>query len=362
MAEGLTPAGTDHDRLGASVHDGNPLRPGETGRSDEPSPSGGTAARDTAESGVGGISREQYQRVVVIATILLAGIILTGAAVRLTGSGLGCEDWPTCSEDRLVPALGFHEWIEFGNRLLSGAVGVGVGAAVLFAYRRRPTRPDLIRWAWGLVAGVVAQILLGGATVLVDLHPLFVSGHYLLSIVLLWNALILLDRNRSEQGPSTPIVDGRTVLVSRIAVAWSVVVLMIGTLVTGTGPHSGDPEVDRLPLDLASIVRLHSVAAWICIGLVVTLAFRLRSQAHSSQAHPSLSNLVSLSLGALVAQGAVGYLQYFTGVPAALVELHVLGSVVVFLAILWTHLSLFTRQPAAGAAADADAVARSGAR
>ncbi len=289
-----------------------------------------------------GISPERYQRVVVIATLLLAGIILTGAAVRLTGSGLGCEDWPTCSEDRLVPELGFHAWIEFGNRLLSGAVGFGVGAAVLFAYRRTPRRPDLILWAWGLVAGVIAQILLGGATVLVDLHPLFVAAHFLLSIVLLWNALIVLDRNRSAEGPSRPLVDQRTVQVSRIAVAWAVVVMMIGTLVTGTGPHSGDPDVDRLPFELRSIVEVHSVAAWLCVALVLILVVRLQRQTTPNQ---DLSRLASLSLGALLLQGAVGYLQYFTGVPAGLVELHVFGSVVVFVVLLWTHLSIFSRDP-----------------
>ncbi len=286
-----------------------------------------------------GMSPERYQRVVLVAAALLAGIILTGAAVRLTGSGLGCEDWPTCSEDRLVPAAGFHEWVEFGNRLLSGAVGFGVGAAVLFAYRRRPRRDDLVTWAWGLVAGVIAQILLGGATVLVDLHPLFVAGHFLLSIVLLWNVIVLLDRNRSEQGRSRALVDQHTVIISRLAVGWSVVVMMLGTLVTGTGPHSGDPDVDRLALDLGSIVRLHSVAAWICVALVVVLMIKLRSNAD-----PQLSKLSSFSLGALMVQGAVGYLQYFTGVPALLVELHVLGSIVVFTSLLWTHLSLFTRE------------------
>ncbi len=105
-----------------------------------------------------GMSPDRYQRVVLVAAALLAGIILTGAAVRLTGSGLGCEDWPTCSEDKLVPPIGFHPWIEFGNRLLTGAVSLGVGAAVLFAYRRTPRRPDLVRWAWGLVAGVVVGV------------------------------------------------------------------------------------------------------------------------------------------------------------------------------------------------------------
>ncbi len=288
-----------------------------------------------------GVSPQRYRTVVLIAAGLLAGIILTGAAVRLTGSGLGCEDWPTCSENRLAPELGFHPWIEFGNRLLSGLVSVGVGAAVLSAYRRTPRRTDLIRWAWGLVAGVVAQILLGGVTVLVDLHPLFVAGHYLLSIVLMWNVVVLLDKARG--GVSRPVcrVEPGTAALSRVTVGWSVVVLAVGTLVTGTGPHSGDPEVARLALDLDAIVRTHSIAAWIAVALTVVLAVRLRREQQ-----PDLDRLVTTALVALVAQGGIGYLQFFTGVPALLVELHVAGSVIVFVTLLWTHLSLFDRGPA----------------
>jgi cytochrome c oxidase assembly protein subunit 15 len=293
------------------------------------------------------VTPSRYRTVVVVAGFLLAGIIMTGAAVRLTGSGLGCENWPTCSDNRIVPAAGFHPWIEFGNRLLSGAVAAGVGAAVLSAYRRAPRRPDLIRWAWGLVAGVFAQILLGGATVLVDLHPLFVSGHFLLSIVLLWNAMILLDKARRPDviGPTgvatspTPVprVDHGTVVLGRAAVGWSIVVLLIGTLVTGTGPHSGDPAVPRLGFDLGAIVRVHSAAAWICVALCVGLVIRLRRAGR-----PDLDRLATATLAALMIQGAIGYVQYFTGVPALLVELHVLGSIVVFCTLLWTHLSLFS--------------------
>ncbi len=292
-----------------------------------------------------GVSPQRYRTIVLIAAGLLAGIILTGAAVRLTGSGLGCEDWPTCSDNRIAPELGFHAWIEFGNRLLSGLVGLGVGAAVLSAYRRTPRRTDLIVWAWGLVGGVLAQILLGGVTVLVDLHPLFVAGHYLLSILLMWNVVVLLDKARGGTAPPVPKVDSSAIALSRVTVAWSIVVLAIGTLVTGTGPHSGDPEVARLALDLDSIVRAHSVAAWICVALAVILAVRLRRERQ-----PELDRLATTALVALVTQGAIGYLQYFTGVPALLVELHVAGSVIVFVTLLWAHLSLFDRGPADDAA------------
>ncbi len=300
---------------------------------------GTPAGRDSVDAPKGRVSPERYRTFVAIAAVSLAGIILTGAAVRLTGSGLGCEDWPTCSENRVVPELGLHAWIEFGNRLLSGVVGIAVGAAVLTAYRRSPVRRDLIRWAWGLVAGVVAQILLGGLTVIYDLHPLFVSGHYLLSIVLMWNVIVLYGKATTDDEPIAR-VDAPTLRLSRVTVAWSVVVLMVGTLVTGTGPHSGDPEVDRLAFDIGTIVRIHSATAWVCVALVVALGLTLRRNGA-----PDLVRLASVSLAALVGQGAIGYLQYALGVPALLVELHVAGSVVVFAAVLWTHLSLFRPAP-----------------
>lgn len=286
------------------------------------------------------VSPQRYRTVVTVAIGLLAGIVLTGAAVRLTGSGLGCEDWPTCSDDRFVPEWGFHGWIEFGNRLLSGAVGAGVGAAVLTAYLRTPRRPDLIRWAWGLVAGVIAQILLGGATVLVDLHPLFVSAHFLLSIVLLWNALVLLDLARGSAATPRPRVGAQVIMLSRVTVGFSVVVLAIGTLVTGTGPHSGDPDVDRLPLDLTTIARVHSGSAWVIVALCAVLVVRLRAEGR-----PDIDRLTTIALTTLVAQGGLGYVQYATGVPAMLVEVHVAGSIAVFCTLLWTHLSLFDRGP-----------------
>lgn len=122
------------------------------------------------------ITKDRYQRIVAVAAALLTLIVVTGAAVRLTDSGLGCTNWPKCSEDRLVPELAYHDWVEFGNRLLTGVVSVAVIAAVLGAVRRVPKRPDLVGLAWGLVAGVAAQAVWGGVLVLADLHPALVAG------------------------------------------------------------------------------------------------------------------------------------------------------------------------------------------
>ncbi len=290
----------------------------------------------TSETSAGGVSPASYRKVVVAAGVLLTLIVFTGALVRLTESGLGCEDWPTCSEEKIAPEWGFHPWIEFGNRLLSGVVGVGVGVAVLTAYRRRPRRSDLVRWAWYLVAGVAGQIVLGGVTVRLDLHPLLVSAHFLLSMVLLWNAMVLLAKARGDAGPPTPTVPNGIVRHSRAIVGASVVLLVAGTVVTGTGPNSGDFRADRLNLSLTDVSRVHSLAAWVTLGLLVWLAVRMQRAGIAPLA-------LRAPIAVAVVQGGLGYLQYSLGVPPVLVMLHVIGAVVFFLLILHMHLGWFER-------------------
>lgn len=283
------------------------------------------------------IEPERYRTIVLVAGLSLAGIVLTGAAVRLTEAGLGCENWPACSDERIVPELALHPWIEFGNRLISGFVALAVALAALSAYRRRPRRDDLIRWAWGLVAGVAAQILLGGVTVRVDLHPAFVGAHFLLSMILLWNAVVLWVRASSGGPEVRPLVEHSVIVHSRAAIALAGAVLVTGTLVTGTGPHSGDSRADRLQFDLESIAQVHSVVVWCFLAVVLLLLVRLR--ATPTPADAPLRLLVAV----IVAQGGVGYLQYATGVPPLLVELHVLGAIAVWCVAVLGHLRLFGR-------------------
>jgi cytochrome c oxidase assembly protein subunit 15 len=277
-------------------------------------------------------------------------IVLTGAAVRLTEAGLGCENWPSCTEDRLVPELALHPWIEFGNRLLSFLVVATVAVAVVFAHRRRPRRPDLIRWSWGLVVGVVAQIVLGGMTVLVDLHPLLVSGHYLLSVVLLWNAVVLWVRASAGGPEATPAVGPSLIGHGRLLIVAAVVVLVLGTLVTGTGPNGGDSRAERLTLDLTAIARVHAVAVWCFLAVAVILAVRLERlivPAGSDPAGPGAPGAAPARwlIAAIVAQGTIGYVQFAVGVPPALVEAHILGSVVVWVTTVYLHLGLYRRPP-----------------
>ncbi len=292
----------------------------------------------SSERATRSVSPEFFLKTVWVAAVLLAGIIFTGAAVRLTSSGLGCEDWPRCSADRIVPEWGFHPWIEFGNRLISFAVSASVGLVVWFAYRRTPRRADLIWWSWGLVAGVVVQIVLGGITVLVDLHPLFVGVHFLLSVVLMANVLVLAARASAVSSETKPSYPPRHLWHSRVVVLLASVVLVLGTLVTGSGPHGGDTRADRLDLSLESITRTHSLAAWLLVAATVSFALATRAKLP-----PSLPRLVAL----LVLQGGIGYWQYAAGIPAGLVELHIVGAIAVWCSVVWMHLGLFDRSPTA---------------
>ncbi len=271
-----------------------------------------------------------------MAAVLLTLIIFTGAAVRLTESGLGCENWPKCTDEKLVPEWAFNSWVEFGNRLLSGVVAIGTIAAALTAYRRVPRRTDLIRWSWLLVALVAAQVVLGGITVRLELHPLIVGSHFLLSIVLLWNVAVVWFKAQGGVGKPEPLV-GRSLLNHSLATVIAASVLLIsGTVVTGTGPNSGDFRATRFNLDLEIVARIHSLTAWTFLALLVSLALRLqRSQLSYRLAQPAIL--------ASVAQGALGYWQFATGVPPGLVMFHIVGAVTVWFLVLRMHFGMYRR-------------------
>ncbi|MEM9134873.1 MAG: COX15/CtaA family protein [Actinomycetota bacterium] len=277
-----------------------------------------------------------YRRAVAVAWFALAAIVVTGSAVRLTQSGLGCEDWPGCSEDRFIPEQDFHGAIEFGNRAFSGVVALAVAVAVLTAYRRVPRRNDLLPWAWGLAAVVVAQIFLGLFTVIGDLHPFLVGSHFLLSMVTLWNAAVLWDKASAGPGVARPLFPPSVIWHGRALVAQGAAILVVGTLVTGTGPNSGDSRAERLQFDLEAITRVHSVMVWCFLAIAAALAIRL---GRTGRTPPHLQWL----LAAIVAQGALGYWQFAVGVPPLLVGLHVIGSMVVWCLAVLTHLQLFQR-------------------
>ena len=258
----------------------------------------------------------------------LCTIVFTGALVRLTGSGLGCSDWPNCSSTRFVDVSSGHTLIEQANRLFTGVVSLSVIAAVLLSHLRRPRRRDLVLLSWGLVLGVLAQIVIGGIVVLTGLNPYANMAHFLVSMLLILCAFLLWRRSAVEA--STPwwrIAPGSTGRLMVLLVPAGVTAIVTGTVVTATGPHAGDEEAVRFGFALVSVARVHSVTVLSTVALIVLLALRVRRGA------PHLVDPVQSVLFAAAGQAVVGYLQYFTGVPVVLVAAHIVGAVSFWLAL-----------------------------
>lgn len=290
------------------------------------------------------ISPARYRTIAAVALGLLCTIVVTGAAVRLTGSGLGCDDWPNCNSQRLIDVSSNHAAIEQVNRLFTGAVAVGVMAAVLGSLWRAPRRRDLVVLSLGLVAGVIGQIVLGGITVLVDLHPLAVQGHMLLSMVLVANAVVLLRRAGEPDGATrTAAVSAPTAKLAWAVTVGTAIAIVAGTVVTGAGPHAGDEDVQRFDVAISTAARIHGVAVLTTVALGALLA--LRVQRHGADRR-TLTSTISSWLFVAVLQGAVGYIQYFNDVPELLVGLHVAGATALWSMTVWLLLATRTAVPA----------------
>jgi cytochrome c oxidase assembly protein subunit 15 len=284
------------------------------------------------------ISPAGYRRVTFLALLALGFIVVTGGAVRVTGSGLGCPDWPTCAEGRIVAPLEYHALIEFVNRTVTGAVSIMVIVAVLAALRRSPYRRDLVWLAGGLVLGVIGQIVLGGLVVLFHLYPPLVMGHFVLSMVLVANAVVLHHRaGWPDTAPSSRANDLRP--LGSWLVGWAAVVLFLGTVVTGSGPHAGSNEgqfVERLPFVVRDVARLHGAAVWILLALALYAVWR----AYRDRAPVDVLRRGGVLLAVLCAQGAIGYIQYFSNVPAPLVAVHIAGATALWVSVLRFRLGL----------------------
>jgi heme a synthase len=288
-------------------------------------------------------SAQRYRQIAIVALVALSVIIVTGAAVRLTGSGLGCDDWPNCSSDRLIDVSSKHAAIEQLNRLFTGVVGLAVIAAVLGAYRRPPRRTDLLVLAWLLVLGVVANAVLGGISVLVDLHPMAVQGHLLLSMALIVAGTTLVRRAGEPDGVPREIAVSRpTQRLVWLHFTLTCVAVFTGTIVTGSGPHAGDENAERLGFDIAAVARVHAVSVLVTIAVTLLVIWRIRSIARDRAALvPVLSSWMFVGL----LQAAIGYVQYLNDVPALLVGIHVAGATAVM--IVSTVLLLDTTRPIA---------------
>ena len=299
------------------------------------------------------LSLRRYRVIVWVAFVSLYVIIVTGSLVRLTGSGLGCIDWPACNEEQFVDVSTPHAAIEQLNRLFTGVVAASVIAAVLAALFVRPRQPRLVRLALWLVAGVLAQVVLGGIVVLTGLHPLSNMGHFLLSVALMVGAYLLVDavssegqrearelaaeagarssgRQRTTDLTWWQLRGGPIVVGSRIVLVLTLAAIITGTVVTGTGPHAGDETAPRFDFMITSVVRVHGVAVWLVVMASLWLGFRLWRKGADQRVQRGFEWF----LFAAIAQGGLGYLQYFTGVPVTLVAIHVALSILVWLAAL----------------------------
>jgi len=273
-----------------------------------------------------------YAWVTRFALILLCVIVVSGAAVRLTGSGLGCSDWPRCNAEKFIDVSTTHGAIEQINRLFTGLVTVIVILAVLVARYRVPYRRDLVLLSWGLVAGVLGQILLGGILVLTELNPILNQGHFLLSMFLVANALILHRRAKSSDTP-TPVAQlSAFQRLIRFTVIIGSIALVTGTVVTASGPHAGDEKARRLNFAITSVARVHGITVFIAIALLLFVAWKVKSKKMHDLYTPLETVLV---IGVL--QGTIGYIQYFNNIPALLVAIHVFGATMFFLSLvnLW---------------------------
>ncbi|MGY2081738.1 COX15/CtaA family protein [Modestobacter sp. SYSU DS0657] len=262
---------------------------------------------------------------IALANVVANGlIVVTGGAVRLTGSGLGCPTWPRCTDESFVatPELAGHGMIEFGNRLLTFVLAAVAIATVVAVFRS--ARHDLRRLAVLSFLGIPAQALLGGVTVLTGLNPWTVAAHFLLSMVLVALATILWLRSR-EPGVGQLLVRRPFALLTNGIAVTVAAVHVLGTVVTGSGPHSGDPEAGRTGFDPELMSQLHADVVFLLIGLTVALLVGLHATDAPARVRRAVRDLLIVEL----LQGVVGYAQYFTHLPAALVLLHMAGAVLV---------------------------------
>jgi cytochrome c oxidase assembly protein subunit 15 len=268
--------------------------------------------------------------------VLQAGLVVTGGAVRLTGSGLGCPTWPECTDGSIAPVITqaedqLHAWIEFGNRLIAWLILILALAALVYVVKKLRNRNDFKRLrllAILQILGFLGQVVLGGITVLTKLNPISVSAHFVLTLPLIAGALAL--RHRVLDRPVLNI-QPITRTVTKVITVLTFAVLLFGVVVTGTGPHAGDADAKRYPFDFRTVSWLHadSVIALICLTIALYLVVKVSETADVKKI---FGRMILIFLGICLAQGAIGYLQYLTGLPELLVGAHLLGATLV-----WTH-------------------------
>ncbi|MEU7902517.1 COX15/CtaA family protein, partial [Actinoplanes sp. NPDC049118] len=301
------------------------------------------------------MSKRTLLRPLALASLIAnIGLVVTGAAVRLTSSGLGCPTWPRCTDASYTTTaeMGVRGVIEFGNRLLGIALGLIALACFIAALLERPRRRSLVLLSLAVGLGIPGQGVIGGITVLTDLNPWVVGLHFLLSMTLIALAYALWKRTAEGDGPPRRLVPAPLVALARLTALASAAVIVVGVIVTGSGPHAGDEKAKRNGLDPELISQVHADLVFLLIGLSVALWFALRAVRAPGPAVRAAGILVLIELG----QGLIGFVQYFTHLPVLLVGAHILGACLVWLGTLSVLWSLRER-PAATPAPPAAPIA-----
>lgn len=271
------------------------------------------------------MSLRRFRQFAIITVAGVCFLTIAGAIVRLTGSGLGCDDWPNCNNERFIDVSSGHAAIEQVNRLVSGLVGIPTLIMAVGAFRVRPVRRGLRVPSIVVLLSILGNGVVGGLAVRGDLHPFLVQSHFLLAMVSIGFGLWVIHRARPEQVQSRSVI-GVTPAISRLFLALAalmVAALATGTVVTGAGPHAGDETARRYGFDISTVAEIHSVTVWFAVAVFLALVVGLR---RDRELIDRLSRNVSTWMFVTVVQGGIGYLQYFNDIPAALVAAHVAGA------------------------------------
>lgn len=296
------------------------------------------------------MSRTTFRRFSLAAVVAIVGLVATGGWVRVSESGLGCITWPKCTGQSIVATGSYHSWVEFSNRSLITLIGVLIGVIVLGAIRSRPRRREHVVLAVGLLIGYVGEAVLGGITVLEKLAPALVASHLVLALLLLSDAVVLhWFASKPPAAPGRfgfpklrPRVPPRAVTAARVLAVLFWITVILGTVVAGTGPYSGDPGTPRFGFSLLSVVQTHGASGLVLGGFAVATLVLLGA----TGAPADIRRRMWVATALLVAQGALGLSVYFTHFRAGIIEAHVIGAAVLLVAFMRYTLSLNDIVPA----------------
>lgn len=273
------------------------------------------------------ISPRAYEKLCLASYLSLFIIVISGGLVRLTGSGLGCSDWPQCNSERFIDVSSVHGAIEQINRLFTGVVAVLVIAAVLGSLFLAERNRKLTQLSLGLVAGVLAQIILGAIVVLTGLNPFANMGHFLLSMVLIANAIVLYRHSCIDKNPDLDCSPREKQYLFGVSILFMFAVIS-GTVVTATGPHAGDENAVRFGFAISSVARIHSISVLLSLLALSLVLIKVKKR---SQTREFLEQRLAIFLSVGLLQALVGYVQYFNGIPVVLVATHLFGA-----ALIWS--------------------------